>query len=150
MLTTWIRAFDFTQFRSRIVSVNPVQKDNAGVPIFPRLFHQGLIDFVGIQFSNLFIIPGIYQIIIAFLLHRFHKIVCYGDRDIEVIQFLVNLFAVDKLHDVRVVHSQDGHVGPTASASLFDLLGGCVEDLHKRDRPRGHTTRCPHPAFFRP
>jgi hypothetical protein len=36
--------------------------------------------------------------------------------------------AVDKLHDVGMVHPQDGHVGPPAGAALFDLLGGGVED----------------------
>ena len=43
-----IGAFDFPEFRRRVVAVNPIQEDNAGVTVFPGLLHQRLIYHGGI------------------------------------------------------------------------------------------------------
>jgi len=63
-----------------------------------------------------------------------HKCICHGYRDIEIIQFPVIFFAVYKLHDVRVIDPQDGHIRTTPGAPLFHLFGRRIKDLHKGDR----------------
>jgi hypothetical protein len=45
------------------------------------------------------------------------------------------LFDGDKFHNIGVVNSLDPHVSPSSRATLFNNLGGHIENLHERDRP---------------
>ena len=54
--------------------------------------------------------------------------------DIEVIQVPVILLTVNELHNIGVINPQNRHVGAPACAPLFDLLGGGIENSHKRNR----------------
>ncbi len=139
-----------TQTGRRVIAIDPVQENDSRVPVFPRLGHQGFIDLRGIQAADRFLTARIDQVVFGTLGGGFHKRVGHPHRNIEVVQLVVVFFAVNKLHDVRVVHPQNGHVGPPAGAALLDLFGGGIKNFHKRNRSRGHPAGGADHAVFRP
>ncbi len=126
-----IRALYLAQGRGGIIPVYPVKEDYARITVFPGLPQEGPVNFGAVRLPDLCLVPGIYQVIFAIGLDRLHKGVGYGHGDIKVVQFPVVPLAVYKIHDVRVIHPQDTHVGPPPGAALFDLLRCGIENFHK-------------------
>ena len=69
-------------------------------------------DFRAFSSPIVFSVPGVDQIVGSVFFNRFHEIVCDGHGNIEIVQFVVVLFAVDEFHDVGMVHPQNAPYWP--------------------------------------
>ncbi len=77
------------------------------------------------------------QLPIAVLLHRFHESIGNAHRNIEVGDRVFVRLAGDELLDIRVIHAQHGHIGPTPRTPLGDLAKGLIIHAQEAHRPGG-------------
>ena len=63
-----------------------------------------------------------------------HKLVCYGHRDIEVIEFACIALAIDKLLNVRMIDPEHAHIGTTPGTTLANGFSSSIIDHHKTNR----------------
>src|SRR5439155_10775622 len=82
---------------------------------------------------------GMVQVVHRVGLDRLHEGVGDGHRDVEVGDLGRVVLAGDELHDVRMIHPEDAHVGAATGPALFDDIGRSVDQAHKRDGTRSHT-----------
>ena len=52
-------------------------------------------------------------------------------RQVEILHLIRIFLDSDKLHDIRMVHPQHPHVGPSSRPSLLDDLCRHIKDSHK-------------------
>ena len=138
LLAAGVGGLDLPQRGGGVVRVDAVEKDDAGVPGLPGLGDQRLVDLGGVEPAGDLPVARVHQVVVLPGGGGLHEGVGHADRDVEVVEVPAGALAGDELHDVRVVHPQDGHVGAAAGAALLDLLGGGVEDLHEGYGAGGH------------
>ena len=139
--------------RGRIVPVEPVEEENPGFPVLPRLPDNPVENVSGGEHSRDLPVPGIDQGVAFVVLHGPHEGFRDSHGEIEIVQLALVRFALDESEDIRVVHPQDSHVRAPPGAALLDRLRGQVEHLHERDGPAGnprgghdHVVRGPDPG----
>ncbi len=84
---------------------------------------------------------GMDQVVLTIILDRRHEGVGDRDRDIEVGDLGRVVLAGDEIHDIRMIHPQDAHVGAPTGAALLDHVGRRVVQAHEGDRTRGDAHR---------
>ena len=145
-----VGALDLSDGRRGVVAVEAVEEDDAGVAVLPGLLDQRVVYLPGLDAFDGLAGARVDEFVGLVVLQGGHEGVGQAHGDVEVVQVVVVLLAVDELHDVRVVDPEDGHVGAAPGAALLDLLGGGVEDLHERHRARGHPAGGAHGAVLGP
>ncbi|MNS48949.1 hypothetical protein D3C72_815370 [compost metagenome] len=120
----------------RAVVVHPVDEHHPRLAGRVSASSNPLEDLAGVELARHLTRAGVHQVVGGAGLHRGHKGVGDGDRDVEVGEPGQVLLVVDERHDVGVIDPEDAHVGAPAHAALLDRLGGRIEDLHERDRAR--------------
>ena len=93
LLSARIGALYLTHQRRGVVLVEPVQKYDARVAVFPGLFHQGTDTPPWHPVANRFFAARINQIIVASVIHGLDKGIRDAHRNIEIVQRMLVLFA---------------------------------------------------------
>ena len=138
LLAARVGALDLALGGDHVVSVQAVEEDDAGFAVGPGCLDDGVEDFLRVEGADCFAGFRVDQIVIAPAGSRLHEFLGQADGDVEVVDVVIVLLALDELHDVRMVDAQDAHVGAASGAALLDGFGGGVEDLHKTDRAAGN------------
>ena len=137
LLPARIGRFVAAQVRDRVVPVGAVYEENARLARFPRAVHDRAKHLAGIELPHDPPGTGVEEIVAGALLHRLHESVGDGHGDVEVRHLRQVVLAGDELQDVRVIDTQDAHVGAAACAALLDDIGRGIVELHERDGTRG-------------
>jgi len=67
--------------------------------------------------------PRVDEFIISIVLDRLHEAVCYGDRDVEVVESRIVVLGSDEVKDIRMINAENAHVRTSPGASLLYCLG---------------------------
>ena len=134
----------------RIVVVGLVDEEHARLAGLPRAVDDPLPHRPGLELAGDLAGLGVEQVVGLVLLHRLHERVGDRDRDVEVGDLARVVLAGDEVHDVRVVHPEDAHVGAAAGAALLHHIGRGVEQAHEGDRARGHAHGAPDDVVLGP
>ena len=129
------------EVRHRIVVVGLVDEEHPRLARLPGAVDDLGPDLTRVQLADHLPRLGVQQVVHPVRVDRRHEGVGDRDRDVEVGDLGRVVLAGDELHDVRVVHPEDAHVGAAAGAALLDDVGRGVEQAHERHRPRGHAHR---------
>ena len=89
------------------------------------------------------------QIPVGIRFHRAHERVGDPDRKVEVGDGVFVGLAGDELFDIRMVHTQDCHVGAAAGTALGHFTESVVIDSQETDRAGGLTGGRAHNGAFR-
>ncbi len=76
------------------------------------------------------------QLPFPIVLHRAHERVGDPHRNIEIRNVILVRLGSDKVLHIRMVHPQDGHIGPTSRSALRNLPEGMIVDAQETDRSR--------------
>ena len=82
--------------------------------------------------------------------HRLHEFIGGSHRDIEIVEVVVTLFALDEMKNVRVVDPEDAHIGSPSRSSLLDRFCRRIKNAHERDRAARNSLRRTHHIILRP
>ena len=143
LLTARVRRLDLAELRRRVVAVDAVDEDDAGVAGRPRHLDDEVVDLASVELARDLLGSRVDQVVGGAGLHGLHELLGERHRDVEVGEVAVGL-ALDEVEDVRVVDAQNAHVGAAARAALLDRLGRLVEHAHERDRSARHALRRAH------
>ena len=109
----------------RAVPVDLVQENHSRLAISPRTVNDLAEYFAGVQTFDLnYLAVEIRRVgqgsqrVARAVFHSLHKLVRSTDRDVEVVDFTLNLLAIDELENIRVVNIQHSHVRTVALATL--------------------------------
>ena len=138
LFTAGIGRLDRPDVRRRIVAVEAVEEDDAGLAVLPRQLDDQVEHLAGVVPGHLDPVARVTHRVVASLAHRAHEVLGQPHRDVEVVEDVLLFLGGDELQDVGVVDPQDAHVGAPPRPALLDRLGGRVEHLHERDRAAGH------------
>ena len=145
-----VGAFDLALRRSGVVAVDAVKEDDAGIAALPRLVHQQVEHFAGVEAPLLLAAGGVDEGVVPILFHGLHEGFGNAYGEVEVVEFAFLLFGPDEFEDVRVIDAQDAHVRAAPGAALLDLLGGGVEDAQEGHRAGGHAAGRAHAGVLGP
>ena len=140
LLPTGIRAFDGAELWGRIVSVDAIKEDNPGISALPCLFNQQIENIAGTQAAAFLPSDRIDKSVILIFFNSLHEGFRDSHRKIEVVELPIFFFGTDEVQNIRMVHTQDAHIGATSGTSLLDLFGCRIEDAQERNRAGGNTT----------
>ncbi|EKD22341.1 MAG: hypothetical protein ACD_87C00038G0003 [uncultured bacterium] len=130
--------FDGADVRRGVVTVQPIEKNDARLAVFPGMPDDQVEDLPGAHYSGCHLIPGIDQRIGFVALQRLHKGLGQTHRDIEVVQLLLVGLTADEIENIRMIHPQKTHVGASSRTTLLDRLCCDIEDPHERNRAAGN------------
>ena len=150
MLAARVGRFDLAKFRRRVVAVQPVEEDYAGLTVLPREIDDEIEDLASILSPHLNAAPRITQRVVIARENGGHELLGEPHRDVEVVQYVLVFLGADELHDVRVVHAKNAHVGSAPCAPLLDGFRSRVEDAHEGDGPARDTHRGSHEIVLGP
>ncbi len=117
-----IGGFDDFIARIRREVVHTIDIDDSRFTGLPSVFDDGT-EYFGRRLGNDLAVDGvrfagtrIKQRVVAVLFNGAHKLISDGDGDIEVGDLGEIILARDKFLDIRMVDTQDAHIGATASS----------------------------------
>ena len=142
-----IGGFDLALVRRGVVAIDAVKEHDAGIAGLPRLFHEQIKNLPRGQPPRGFARGRQAQVIVLAALHGLHEGFGQAHGKIEVVEFPFPFLGADEVHDIRMVHAEDAHIGAAPRAALLDLLGGGIEDAQEGNRPGGHAAGGAHAAF---
>ena len=125
--------------RDRVIPIYSVDEDNAGVSRLPRHIYYLVKHLFGIELTGYFSGVGVYQIIVGAGLNRFHKLIGYRYREVEVGKSSGVVLGYNELHNIRVVNIKNSHIGSPPHSPLFNNIGGGVKGSHKGNGTTGNT-----------
>ena len=70
--------------------------------------------------------------------HRVHKKIADGHRNIEIREARLIVFSVDEPQNIGVRDRQNAHICTATDTALLDDLSRLIDDIHKRDGARSH------------
>src|SRR5262249_61756074 len=106
-------------------------EDDSRLAVSPRGFDYRIQNFRGIQLSNCFARTWIDQIVSFIVVDLPHELVSYGDRNIKGIQFQWICFSRNELFNIRMIDTEDCHVGAGAFSAKLGDFGSEVVQPHK-------------------
>ena len=124
--------------RRRIITVQPVQKDDTRFPVLPGLGNDPVKNFSRIERSSHLSVSGVDQFVVLIIFHGLHKNFRQSDGYVEIVQLFLIGLAHDEVHDIRVVDPQDPHISTPACSPLLDGFRSDIKDPHERDRTAGN------------
>src|SRR3989339_1712759 len=87
-----------------------------------------------------------HQVVLPVLLQSFHKLIRNRRRNIKVSYSLSIILTMNKLQNVRVIHSQNSHICPSPFSSLLNLVGSLIINPHERHRTASYSHIISHPG----
>src|SRR5215204_6659006 len=131
-LRAWVRRL-YRELRRRVVVVDLVYEHDARLAVEMRPLDDLPEQVPGANGLHYRSVAGIGKLEVGVRLDGLHELVGYGHGDVEVVDLVVVLLAIDELLDVGVVDPEDAHVRPAPGSALLDLVRRSVVDGHKRD-----------------
>src|SRR5699024_4305031 len=95
-----VGAFDLALRRSGVVAVDAVKEDDAGIAALPRLVHQQVEHFAGVEASLLLAAGGVDEGVVPIMLHGLHEGFGNAYGEVEVVEFAILLLGPDEFEDV--------------------------------------------------
>ena len=141
LLTARVCAFNFSYCRCYIIPVQSVQENYARFSVFPCVIHYEVKDLFCAEMTYRLFGLRIDEVVVTVIFHCLHK--CFGNAhaDIEICYLLVIRLAIYKLQNVRMIDSEDSHIGPAPGTALLYSFCGRIENLHKAYRSAGNAAR---------
>src|SRR4030095_4932671 len=120
LFTARVGAFDLTQFRRRVITVNAVDEDHSGLTVMPRRLDDSIQHIGRVQLLDYSAGSRDDHDVRLAVLDPDHEFVGHCDGDVEGVQLEWIGFGGDKLFDIRMIDSKNGHV---CAGSLATQLG---------------------------
>ena len=149
LFSAGVRCLDLPLPRHNVVPVEPIQENNPRLPIPPGRVDNFIKYNSGIQLFHRFPRMRIDQLVLPACFRGVHKVFCQSYGKIKIGNLRVICLTVNKLQNIRVVDTQDSHVGAAPRSALFDGFGSHIKHFHKTDRTAGHSSRGVNRASFR-
>ena len=141
---------EIAELRRGVIAVGRVDEQHPGLAVVPGQVDDAVEHLAGAQGVDHLAGGGVDQVVFQVVFDRGHEGVGDGHAEVEVGEPGLVLLGDDEVEDVRVVDAEHAHVGAAPLAALLDGLGGGVEHLHERQRPRGHALGGLHRRVLRP
>ena len=141
LLAAGVRGLVAPEVRHGVVVVGAIDEEHARLARLPGAVHDLLEHIAGVELADDLAGAGVDQVVGLPGLERDHEGVRDRDRNVEVRDLRQVVFAVDEIHDVRMIHPQNAHVRAAARAALLHHIRRGVIQLHERDGPGRYTHR---------
>ena len=134
MLAAGVGRLDLAQVGRRVVAVDTVDEDDAGVAVAPGVGDDLVEDVTGADGAHRFAVLWVDQRVLFVTFDGAHELLCHRDRDVEVGERAHVGLERDELFDIGVGDGEDAHVRAAPRPALLDRLRRGVEHAQEGDR----------------
>ena len=150
LLPAGVGGLQLIEMGNGVVAVGRIQKQDPRLTVVVSGSNNFVEQFRRIHFLPNLITVRVYQFKFPVIIHRPHELIRCSNRDVEVGDISLLLFAVDEKPHIGMGNLENGHVGPTADASLGDHSKRGIIRFQKADRAGGTPPGALHKIAPRP